>query len=76
MSKDVAFRPAKRVYYIVHSTKKNVVHYGFTEPDQVTTTGQEKILLFDSEKKWKAVLKGDFGIEVDRSGLNGDWGRI
>ena len=53
--------PAVRTFYVAYSNDGKVIHYGVTEPNQVTTTGQPKFETFlkvvDCETKLKVDLK-------------------
>jgi len=53
--------PAVRTFYIAYSDDGKVVHYGVTEKNQVTTTGQPKFETFlnvaDCETKLTKDLK-------------------
>jgi len=53
--------PAVRTFYVAYSNDGKVIHYGVTEPNQVTTTGQPKFETFlkvdDYETKLKVDLK-------------------
>jgi len=59
--KEVAY-PEKRTFYVAYSDDGKIIHYGVTEPNQVTTTGQPQFETFlkiiDCERK----LKTDLGV--------------
>jgi len=53
--------PLVRTLYVAYSNDGKVIHYGVTEPNQVTSTGQEKFEIFtkviDCETKLITDLK-------------------
>ncbi len=70
MTNTLASKPAKRTYWIaftkdVKEDKYPVAHYGYTDPNQETISGQPSFEVFSDEKKWKDKIKGSFKIDPD-----------
>ena len=53
--------PKTRTFYVAYSDDEKVIHYGVTEPNQVTSTGQPRFETFlkvaDCETKLRVDLK-------------------
>ena len=54
--------PNESTYYIANSADKKVVHYGITDPNQVTTTGQPVFNTFATKVTCETKLKTDLGV--------------
>ena len=54
--------PAETLYWIATDKSGNILHYGTTEPGQVTTTGLDVITSYITEEECVAVLKQDFKV--------------
>ena len=50
-------KPAKRKYWVARDDDGNVIHYGKTEPNQVTMTGQKNLLVFENELEQKKEIE-------------------
>ena len=48
--------PTQTTYWIAYSDDRTVVHYGKTEPEQSTTTGQPNLDTFLDINLWKEQL--------------------
>lgn len=70
-------KPAKTQYWIFYcddaDNKHRQVHYGVTEPQQVTQSGMKNFKQFEDQKEWLAELKKSFDVTPeeadDSSGL-------
>jgi len=68
MTNILASKPVKRTYWIAftHDAKEDkypVAHYGYTDPNQETISGQPGFEVFDDEAKWEAQVKKLFNID-------------
>jgi len=66
----LASKPAKRTYWIAFTKdakedKYPVAHYGYTDPNQETISGQPGFEVFSDEKKWKDKIKSAFKIDPE-----------
>lgn len=50
-------KPNKRTYWVARDDDGNVIHYGKTEPNQVTVTGQKNLITFTNELDQKKEIE-------------------
>jgi hypothetical protein len=58
----VAINEPDNRWWIVYNKSKTIVNYGFTEPNQETTTAMDLDQVFNIQSEWLEVLLKEFGI--------------
>ena len=54
--------PDESTYYVANSIDGKIIHYGITDPNQVTTTGQPLFNVFKTKQDCETKLKVDLKI--------------
>jgi len=54
--------PDESTYYVANSINGKIIHYGITDPNQVTTTGQPLFNVFKTKQACETKLKVDLKI--------------
>lgn len=62
--------PDESTYWIANSADKKTVHYGITDPNQVTTTGQPVFLTYTDKVACETKLKTDLNITTAQLAAN------
>jgi len=62
--------PDKSTYWVANSIDSKVIHWGITDPNQVTTTGQPVFNTFDTKTKCEDKLIKDLKVTVEKLAEN------
>ena len=57
--------PKDRTFWTAYSDDGKVIHYGVTEPDQVTTTGQPNFKISTNVKDIEKILKEELKVSAE-----------